>query len=70
MDNDIWGDDYKIPKKWMLGYPPKIIWTMARRIEIDKQPFLVHHQVVFKCAANSSFGIFTEDELQALYKRL
>lgn len=70
VDRDIWGDGYKIVMKNMLGYPPKINFTMNDMEKVKMYLFPHHADVHFTCTRDNRFHSFTEEEIEKACSRL
>lgn len=70
VDRDIWGDGYKIVMKNMLGFPPKINFTMDDMEKVKMYLFPHHADVHFTCNRDNRFHPFTEEEIEKASSRL
>lgn len=70
VDNDIWGEGYKIVMKSIIGYPPRVNLTMETMQQVVDQLFPRHNEVVFNCDNSARFVDFTEEELNLACDKL
>lgn len=63
IDDDIWGDGYKIVMKGMLGFPPRLNLTSDVLENAIKYLFPVHEGVIFKCDKQTRFQDFSVEEI-------
>lgn len=63
VDNDIWGDGYKIVMKGILGYPPTINLTLDAMEAVVYHLFPVHNEVFFDYNTSDRFVDFTQEEI-------
>lgn len=64
VDNDIWGDGYKIAMKGLMGFPPKLNLTDDMVENVVKHLFPVHEEVIFNCDNRNRFLHFTSEEVR------
>lgn len=70
IDNDIFGDGYKIAMRKLHGLPPRPNLTMNAMEKVVRHLFPVHQEVIFDCNIENRFLDFTLDELSAAIKKL
>lgn len=64
IDQDLWGDGYKIVMKSIIGYPPKPQLTMEQVEQVVTQLFPEHEPASFNFTVNETPIYFTSSELQ------
>lgn len=70
VDQDIWGNGYRIVMKGMTGFPPNICLSMEQTEKVAKSLFPIHEPVTFQCQDHPSFEEFTEQELEEANARV
>lgn len=64
VDEDIWGDGYRIVMRGMLGFPPKLNMTGDIMENIVSHLFPVHQDVIFNCDSRNRFLDFNVEEIR------
>lgn len=70
VDQDIWGDGYKIVMKRALGNPPKQQMPMQTVEAVVRHLFPEHEAVQWACNKDAVFADFTADELRLACAKL
>lgn len=63
VNNDIWGDGYKIVMKGMLGFPPALNLTVDAMKTVVNHLFPIHNEIIFDYATMDRFLDFTKEEV-------
>lgn len=70
IDNDIWGNGYKIVMRSMTGFPPRSRLSEEFTKKIADHLFPVHEPVTFQCDSEAKLTPFTEQELTQASNKL
>lgn len=64
VDENIWGDGYKIAMKSVFGLSPRINLTIDFMEKAVKHLFPIHNEVIFDCDSRNRFPHFTPEEIR------